>query len=63
VVDRKRYGRWPVRVAGLVNWWGIRVKFREGFQVGKCVYLFRICKRKHIFMKINMTGDINTLRC
>jgi len=25
-------------------------------------YLFRFCKWKHIFIKMNMTGDIYTLR-
>jgi hypothetical protein len=26
-------------------------------------YLFRFYKRKQIFMKTDMIGDINTLRC
>jgi hypothetical protein len=48
VVDRKGCGRWPVRVVDLVNWWGSRVKFREGFQVGRCVSIQNLQKKTHL---------------
>jgi hypothetical protein len=31
--------------------------------VGGVCYLFRLVKRKNMFIKTNMTRDTNTLRC
>jgi predicted sulfurtransferase len=61
------------KYAGVVFGSSAGIKFEGGvIKVGKCVdweggwwvgYLFRFCKRKHTFIKTNMTGDIYTLRC